>query len=114
MTQFFVGLGLMASWPVLAVALRPQGSLPDNFLYLIGGFWSLFFDPIREAQNSFESAWAFQLFTMFLVGALIAMWLVVAALPFFGHWRGKQVIGLWAVQTSYAGAQAMMGYTLMA
>lgn len=104
----------MASWPIVAFLVQPLGNLPDNLLYLIGGFWSLFFDPIREIQNRLDSPWSMQAFTMTLVGGLVIMWLVVAALPFLGNWRGKQVIGLWAVQTSYAGSQALMGYALAA
>ena len=100
----------MAAWPIAASMKQPLDDVLEYPIYLVGLFWSLLWEPIRKVQEQLSPDWLLQGFTFLVVGILVLMWAVVAALPFLGRWRGRQVIGLWALQTSYAGAQAIVGF----
>ena len=110
-TQTAIGGGLMLAWPLGATIALPLGP-PFGFdyvIYVVGLWWVLLWDPIAAAQGALPPAWSSP-FTVALVVAFVALWLVVAALPLLGRWPGRQVIGLWALQFAYAGAQAIAGY----
>lgn len=107
--QFWIGIGLMLPWPVAAFVIQPLPSEVDFIIYFIGLFWDLLWDPIAAAQEALPGA-SSNIFTYGIVALFALMWLALAALPLLGRWPGRQVIGLWALQFSYAGAQAIAGY----
>lgn len=109
--QFWIGLGLMLPWPAMAAVVQPLGS-PADFdlvIYFMGLFWTLLWDPIAAAQHALPLVWA-DWFTVAIVVVFALMWLAIAALPLLGRWPGRQMIGLWALQFAYAGAQAISGF----
>ena len=107
--QFWVGLCLMVLWPVAASVVYPLGSADDYLIYLLGFLWTTLWDPIAAAQGALNPPWQ-GVFTVAALAVMALMWLTVAALPLLGRWPGKQAYGLWALQFSYAGAQAIAGY----
>lgn len=100
----------MAVWPAAATLRQPLPYWTEYPIYLVGLFWSVLWEPIRQIQDRMASPMLLHGFTIAVVGTLVLMWLVVAALPFVGHWRGRQAIGLWALQSSYAGSQTIAGF----
>lgn len=107
--QFVIGLAVMLPWPLATSLLQPLESALDHVIYLIGLFWSLFWDPIATIQNCIAPGWVDH-FTNALIALLTLVWPTIAALPLLGRWPRGQVIGLWALQGGYAGSQALAGY----
>jgi hypothetical protein len=107
--QFGFGLCLMIPWPLGASLLQPLDELSKYLIYLVGLFWNLAWDPITKIQENLSPV-GIDMFTLTLIGTLVLMWLTVAALPLLGRWPGKQIIGLWSMQCTYAGSQAISGY----
>ncbi len=107
--QFAIGLAVMLPWPVIAAVAQGLEDPFDYVIYLVGMFWSLLWDPVAEIQAKLPSGLE-PFFTYGLLVALLLVWLAVAALPLFGHWPRRHVVGLWALQFGYAGAQALSGF----
>lgn len=109
--QTVIGFALMFPWPLGAALIQPLGSLSDfDFvIYFIGLFWLLLWDPIAAVQGALSTGGS-TTFTVAIVLAFCVLWLTVAALPLLGRWPGRQVIGLWSLQSAYAGAQAIAGF----
>ncbi len=107
--QFVIGLAVMLPWPLAAGLLQPLESALDHVIYLIGLFWSLFWDPVAAIQDRLPQG-GVDFFTGSLVTLLTLVWPTIAALPLLGRWPRGQVIGLWALQGGYAGSQALAGF----
>lgn len=111
--QTVIGFVLMFPWPLGAALIQPLGSPStsdfDYVIYVVGLFWVLLWDPIAAVQGALSPA-GLTTFTAVLVIAFCSLWLTVAALPLLGRWPGRQVIGLWSLQSAYAGAQAIAGF----
>lgn len=107
--QFGIGLGVMLPWPVGAALLQSLDGPIDYLIYLVGMFWNLLWDPVARLQGALSPT-GVTVATTLIVGMLILMWLTIAVLPLLGRWPRREVIGLWAIQCGYAGAQAISGY----
>ena len=107
--QFGVGLLAMLPWPILAAVIQGLKDPVDYLIYLIGMFWSLLWDPVAKIQELLPARLE-NPFTYALLAILVLTWFTVAALPLFGRWPKKQVLGLWVLQASFAAAQALSGF----